>query len=337
MQTLLSALRGIAAAGAVVVGLVALVGAGGSLGGAWSGRLDVLAHFSPVWAGIGLAAALAGLVLQSRMAGGLGLAGLVLALVLIVPEVMAASALPRGPAPGTGLKIVEFNLWGRNRDQDGTAAWILAQDADIIVLEEAFGGTERILAALRREYPHVTPCRRSPCSSVIMSREAPLDAGDMVRLPGEAHLSGAWATFRTPRGPFTVVGAHFTWPIPVGPQRMQRRVLLRTIAPFDRNRLIVAGDFNTAPWSFAMRRLDRALEIPRYSRAMPSWPAARFSRFNILFPFPFMPIDHVYAGRAWRVQVTRGPRLGSDHYPLVIRLSDAPPVNEAVQTNAARP
>ena len=331
MGGLLNALRGLVIAGAVVLGLISLVGAAGAIGGAWSARLDVLAHFAPVWAGMGLAAAVIAFPLGSRLGGGLGVAGLGLALVLIVPEVLAALALPQGRLAAPDLKIVEFNLWGRNRDQDGTAAWILAQDADIVVLEEAFGGTERILAALRRHYAHVTPCRRSPCSSVIMSRQAPLASGDMVRLPGETHLSGSWATFDSPRGPFTVVGAHFTWPIPVGPQRMQRRVLLRSITPFNRRRLIIAGDFNTAPWSAAMRRLDRALEIPRYSRALPSWPAARFTRLNILFPFPFMPIDHVWAGRAWQVRVTRGPRLGSDHYPLVIQLSDGPGLNaEAV-------
>jgi endonuclease/exonuclease/phosphatase (EEP) superfamily protein YafD len=45
-----------------------------------------------------------------------------------------------------------------------------------------------------------------------------------------------------------------------------------------------------------------------------SWPATRS-------PIPILPIDHLYAGPAWRtVNVERGPHLGSDHYPLVATL-----------------
>ena len=43
-----------------------------------------------------------------------------------------------------------------------------------------------------------------------------------------------------------------------------------------------------------------------------------------MLPFPFLPIDHVYAGRDWRtVRVQRGPRLDSDHYPVIVRLAPA--------------
>ena len=39
-------------------------------------------------------------------------------------------------------------------------------------------------------------------------------------------------------------------------------------------------------------------------------------------PFAFAPIDQVFAGSAWRaVSVTRGPKLGSDHYPVVVVLA----------------
>ena len=35
-----------------------------------------------------------------------------------------------------------------------------------------------------------------------------------------------------------------------------------------------------------------------------------------------LPIDHVYAGPGWRtVSVQRGPKLGSDHYPVIVTLA----------------
>ena len=47
-----------------------------------------------------------------------------------------------------------------------------------------------------------------------------------------------------------------------------------------------------------------------------------FSRWNIHMPLPFLAIDHVYAGAAWRtVSVERGPARGSDHFPVVVTLA----------------
>jgi endonuclease/exonuclease/phosphatase (EEP) superfamily protein YafD len=89
--------------------------------------------------------------------------------------------------------------------------------------------------------------------------------------------------------------------------------------------MIVTGDFNSTPWSFQRRRWDRAIGIPRRERAVPSWPARNYKRLK--WPgMPFLPIDHVYAGPAWAtVNVRRGPRLSSDHYPLVVTLAPVAP------------
>ena len=41
-------------------------------------------------------------------------------------------------------------------------------------------------------------------------------------------------------------------------------------------------------------------------------------------PFPFLPIDHVYVGSAWRtVSVVAGPPIGSDHRPVVVELEQS--------------
>ena len=81
------------------------------------------------------------------------------------------------------------------------------------------------------------------------------------------------------------------------------------------------------PWSFTLKRLDRGLGIERRTHALASWPAGEFSGYRLHSPMPLVPIDHVYAGRDWRtVSVKRGPKLGSDHYPVVVtlRLGDEP-------------
>ncbi len=91
---------------------------------------------------------------------------------------------------------------------------------------------------------------------------------------------------------------------------------------------ILAGDFNAAPWSFALRRQDAALQnlgLARLTRALFTWPTPRFRRFALPSPVPLLPIDHVYAGANWRaVSVTGGPPLGSDHFPVVVTVERRP-------------
>jgi hypothetical protein len=41
-------------------------------------------------------------------------------------------------------------------------------------------------------------------------------------------------------------------------------------------------------------------------------------------PFAFLPIDHLYAGPAWKtLAVSRMPRTGSDHFGVLVTLARA--------------
>jgi endonuclease/exonuclease/phosphatase (EEP) superfamily protein YafD len=86
------------------------------------------------------------------------------------------------------------------------------------------------------------------------------------------------------------------------------------------DRLILAGDINRTPWSFALRRLDRSLPLQRVDRAAFTWPA-RIGASD--WPAAILPLDHVYAGSAWRlVNAGVGPSVGATHRPLVVDLED---------------
>jgi endonuclease/exonuclease/phosphatase (EEP) superfamily protein YafD len=292
-------------------------------GGRWSDRLDVLNHLEPIW----LAGAVVALALwillgrEGRITPILAGATVLIALSSIAPEFLAARARS-APAAGHTFKVVQFNLWEHNLDPEGTARWILAQDADVILLEEA---THPIVHALRPSYPYRTTCTvRDFCSTMILARVRPAAQGGLA-LPGASPwIPAAWASYPSPDGEITVVATHMTWPMPAGPQQAQSRALAQLLGRFDKRRLIVGGDFNSTPWSFSLRRQDAMFGLERRTRALFSWPAASFTGFHLVMPFPLIPIDHVYAGSAWKtVSVQRGPRLGSDHYPVVVTLQSA--------------
>lgn len=325
MQSLFKSLGAILRLTGSALALTGALSALAAQGGRFSDRLDALTHFAPNWLVLGLV----GLALW-MLAGGRGLArptpllaavAIVAAGGLMAPELTRSSG-PTAPAEGETLKLIQFNLWGRDGSADGMVDWIRSQDADILVFEEAFARTGGVARALRRDYPYQTTCAdRVPCSTMILSRRKPVAHKGLGASGTQDWLSGAVARFRTERGEFTVIGVHYTWPLPAGPQQEQTRRLARVLDGLPRESAIVAGDFNSTPWSFSLRRQDKRFGLDRRTHALASWPAAPFSRHRIDLPFPILPIDQVYAGSDWKtVSVARGPKLGSDHYPVVVVL-----------------
>ena len=294
-----------------------------SLDGGRSRTLDILTHFAPA----PLAAALLALGLwwatgrRGRLLPALAVTALVPPLLLMGPEIAAGMRRPQPAPPGAEqIKVLQFNLFTRNTDVRATTDYILRTDPDIILLQEAQGNAVAIVKALAGHYPYSVSCYREyHCDPRILMKTPPLARSRENPGPKEKDADigrVAWARTTTAAGtPYTAVTVHFGWPGPRGAQENNRRRFLRELATLPREGLIIAGDFNSTPWSFAMRRQDRAFAIPRRTRAVATWPAI----------LPVLPIDHLYAAPEWRtVSVERGPRLGSDHRPTLTTLAYAP-------------
>ena len=294
-----------------------------AIGGSFSPSLDVLTHFAPIYFAVGAAGALLALGFRPpyrSIALGLAAVAMIGAGSLIAPEL----ASNRAPVAGAGehrLKIIQFNAWGGNQRVARATAWILAQEPDVIVLQE--GG--RLEYELQRLGGYYISCAN--CHSVILSKAAPI----FSNTPASWRVEPPWtsiATLADPLGPITVFGVHRHWPNRTRLYATEMRDLRALVATYPKRDLIVSGDFNSTPWSFARRREDRELGLTRRTRALFSWPAERVSHNRLPMPFPIMPIDHIYAGPGWvTVKTERGPKLGSDHYPVVVILARATAAN----------
>jgi endonuclease/exonuclease/phosphatase (EEP) superfamily protein YafD len=297
---------------ALCLGVVCGVAAFAALGGAFSARLDLLAQLSAVWLLGSSVVAVYGLLLAARsrrtLLTGVGLAGMLACAPPILPELARPIRPPALAGRGYRIKLIEYNAWGRNANIGADVGWLARQNPDFILMTDTTEPAKAALAA--RGFI----CVGGVADSAIFSRMA--RGREPYAMPWEWPLlpSFSRATFSAPNGPFTIVATHFKRPT-AGGQLEQRLALLQLLDQYDRRRLIVAGDFNATPWSFALRRLDQEIGLERRDRAMFSWPA-------LDAPIAFLPIDHVYAGEAWRtVAIQRGPRLSSDHYPLVVTLA----------------
>jgi endonuclease/exonuclease/phosphatase (EEP) superfamily protein YafD len=306
--------------------LLASVSAAAAIAAQWgrvSLRLDLLAHFAPVWLA-GAAAALALSFLFRRglrwSIAGISLAGIACSLGLIAPEVLR-DAGPRAAAGAPGaLKIVQFNVWYHNPDPAAVLRWLETEDPDIAVIEE---NSPRFRAALKDQTRWIVSCGR--CEVMMLSKRSPLQVQPARRRRGRELVAPLTrAVFADAAGRFELIGVHNAWPND-DDQPIQEDRLAAVAGASSAERLIIAGDFNSTPWSFARRRWDRTLGIPRRTRALATWPGRRYGRLRWLGA-PFLPIDHVYAGPGWAtVEVRRGPRLSSDHYPLVVTLAPVAP------------
>jgi len=314
-------IRAVALLLAAVSALAAIL----SLGGAFNSDLDILTHLAPAWLVMSLLAlGLQGLAGFSQSRGVPLMAATTLAICarLMVPDLIARVAAPRFPAADQILKIIQFNVWDHNRDPAATARWILDQDADIVVLEETGAGA--IPAALAGRYPFRAPCEKGPegCATTILAKSLPVDGGQLIWTKLGRRHAGAWATFGAGAQAFTIVGTHYRWPEPLARQAPQAQRFADVIQGYDRRSLIVVGDFNMTPWSFALRRQDARFGLTRLTHAIFTFPAGRISDWGVTFPFPLLPIDQAYAGSDWRpVSVRRGLAMGSDHYPIVVTLT----------------
>jgi endonuclease/exonuclease/phosphatase (EEP) superfamily protein YafD len=305
---------------ALVAGLSTLAALGAQLGRI-SPRFDLLAQFAPLWL-LGAAASLvAAFVFNGWMRSSVAAVsaiGILSAAPLIAPEFFR----PLGPtappgAPGA-LKIVQFNVWHENPDPEAVLHWLDLERPDIAVIEE---NSPTFDAALARHPGWHVGCPR--CEVMILSRQAPLAIETFRRWRHDPPLITR-ATFRDALGEFQVIGVHQAWPTGIVQQRQEAR-LAEVIAMSPRTRTIVTGDFNSTPWSFSRRRWDAAFGLIRRERAEPTFPARRYKHLRWL-GLPFLPIDHVYAGPGWAtVSVARGPRLSSDHYPVVMTLAPVAP------------
>jgi endonuclease/exonuclease/phosphatase (EEP) superfamily protein YafD len=302
------------------------IAAAAAHGGRWNDRLDLLTHFAPAWLAGALLSLLGAMLLTGRWraaCAAVSVVGIAASFALLWVDVARLAQQDPAPHSAPTLKIIEFNPGGDMSDPDRVAAWIAAEDPDIVVLPQ---GAPALALALEATTGLSV---FAGSGAIIGSRTPALErrvAWDARFLAG-GPTALAWIELPAPDGGrFTVVGVHSGRPIPARDAWGDVRKITALVQTLDRSSLVLAGDFNSTQWSFRNRVAEAAFALERRDRFTPTWPERVPIFRNAKFPVPVLSIDHIYAGSSWKtVSVRRGPRLGSDHYPLVATLAWDPP------------
>jgi endonuclease/exonuclease/phosphatase (EEP) superfamily protein YafD len=224
-----------------------------------------------------------------------------------------------------GVRLVTANLAVDNPDVGRLAAAVLAQQPDIVTLQElspAHLDTLRAAGFLDTFPYRVLDPLEGVHGSALLSR-LPFDDGRVVDVAGYPMTE---ATVRTPLGPLDVLDVHVVAPLSrAGFDRWRAQLdsLARHRAP-PGALLVLAGDFNATgqhePLAGVVRggRHDAFVSAGRGFGA--TWPATG-TPLGALLP-PFLRLDHVIVDRG--LAVIHAGTLdshGSDHRLLVVDLS----------------
>ncbi len=240
-----------------------------------------------------------------------GIGGLAPAL----PAAHMASAPPSEPA----FTLVQLNLNFRNRDVGDAIEMIRERNADVVTLQEVSSYLWVAVSSLFKDYPYNIVCQSGRVGAVAVFSRLPLENGTGPKRGCVVGDGLGWVRIMVGERPVTIASMHLKWPFPFGQTAQVDR--LETYLQALPGPVVVGGDFNAAPWSHSVNRVEEAtrasvVEGLRLTLYRPSlkW-----------VPGLGLPIDHVLAPPGMVTQsIKRGPYVGSDHLPVIARLGFAP-------------
>ncbi len=224
---------------------------------------------------------------------------------------------PAPAAAGESLRIVSFNVGAGTADPDNMIQWIENSEADLVFLLES---TEEWVGAVPMEDSHYA-----------VTNEIPEDRLYGISVLGNGATGVEQLRLGSTRDPVmrveaqlddSMVAVYAVHPRPPDSalKAAARDSLFDDLAGLvarETMPVIVIGDFNATPWSYAFRDFaaDTGLVNSQKGYGLSAtWPA------NL--PITLVPLDHMlHSESLTTISRDVGPDLGSDHLPLTVEVS----------------
>ncbi len=254
--------------------------------------------------------------------------GFVASSTIYVPEAVGRF-LPRSPvAEGAQTyRLMTFNVFGRNERPEDLAAYVTSVSPDIVALQEYNQHMRRAIHPLLSEvYPHFQFCAGGERAFVGLYAKLPFEPLDedacSSSIMSPDRTARIIVKFDVPDGPdFTLATTHNDWPAPITRQAEQFAALRTALSTVEAP-LIVVGDFNSTPWSYALRNFVSDATLTRHTRNLPTFPRLWYYWRGWQEMIAFLPLDHVMTRGGVAIHdIERGEPMGSDHAPLIVTFS----------------
>lgn len=226
--------------------------------------------------------------------------------------------------PDNQLSVLTANVLRSNRNADALIALVKKHQPDVLVTLESDQWWEEKLEPLVSEMPYCVKCPLDNLYGMHVFSRLPLAEQEICYLV-EEDIPSIHATLALRTG--DTVRAHFLHPAPPSPTENPESaerdaelvIVARSVAESDQP-VIIAGDLNDVAWSATTRlfRKISGLLDPRVGRGI-------FNTFHAGYPYMRWPLDHLFHSQHFTLRdIQCLPAIGSDHFPLLARLSYTP-------------
>lgn len=242
----------------------------------------------------------------------------------VVPYIIPLTIPASVAAPsGQDISVTSLNLFYRNRSFSVVRDYLEQSNSDVLVLLELTPEWMTQLREVTAKYPFwMSVNRRSPWGLGVFSKY-PIHDTRYTDL-GVSGSVNVVVKLELPGGAVQLVAVHLASPTAPGRVAERNRQLARLAEllgqePAQGMPRLLVGDLNLSPFSPYFRDLlaRTGMQDARRSQGLlGTWPT--------WMPPLQIAIDHCIADPALGVtSVERGPRVGSDHYPLEISFRTA--------------
>lgn len=279
--------------------------------------VDAVSHFKLQYFVLGLCALFFFALTRQVQWSVASLALVLLNLAVLLPWYFPDSA-PRSPS-AVPVRLLFANVYANNTDYDRLKTLIRSERPDIIALAEVTPAWQDALADLEEVYPYSLAGVGPGQAGMLMYSALPLTPLNDLGSLGLSDRELLGATVNWEGVSFAAIAVHPLPPITPGMFEARNR-FLQTVGTYAGDRLepvVMIGDFNVSLWSPIHQQFSRTSGLRNARQGfgiLPSWPVHRFPLL--------IPIDHCFVSNEVHVRTFRtGPRVGSDHLPIVADLS----------------
>ena len=276
--------------------------------------IQLFTHFKPHDLVVAVALCVAFVLLRQPVY----ITGLLLAIGLnafyVIPWYIGSNAI-QADRP---LKLLHANVLSRNTEYGRLMDLLDSESPDVVLLQEISPEWLVALDPLRQDYPYSYAEAREGNFGIALFSRVPFTSVSHIDSPPLGYPT-IIATMDVDGATVHLVGSHPT--IPISTQLYtDRNEQLASIADLLEGLdapQVLFGDLNASMWDMNYRSLEKDTGL-RNARAgfgiVPTWPT--------FLPFAMIPIDHfLVSDDISVVEMRSGPRIGSDHLPLIATIA----------------
>ena len=225
--------------------------------------------------------------------------------------------IPESKAKYTGntyISIIQFNVRPyQNKNYEKVLKTISERNADVVgIIELTKDWTNKILQN-SPEYPH--HFKEEGFGGIMILSKYPL-IDPKIQYTGSTRRPRIATRIKKDNDIYSIILAHTVTPKHDLNFRNKELKMLASEARTSKHPLIVFGDLNCSPFSYYFERLLKQGNLKDSERGFGvqcTWPA---------YVLPVIAIDHVLISDDLRcVERTVGPRIGSDHLPVYVKIA----------------